>query len=235
MGFYVSIYFGHKTFGLPLERLLGLSEKEGLAFLIYVFLYILLFWGLSTIFAKRRLVNFEDWALSHLDKKLCSTRIINRRNEIDSLKANIIHGPEGVKIRNTTIVKTLLFLMDHCLVTETSERVIEIFSRRMETLQKHVESSYNMLRYIAWAIPSLGFIGTVMGIGAALANTGEALHNITIVTRPLGMAFDTTLIALIESVVLMFFIYNMQHKEEKLLNSIDLFCQERFILNLRLE
>ena len=73
-----------------------------------------------------------------------------------------------------------------------------------------------------------------MGIGAALSNVDFIAQDITLVTKPLGTAFDTTLIALVESMVLMYFLYSTQRKEEDLLNSVDLFCQEKFIINLSL-
>ena len=233
---YGLLYLAFSYFHLPVERFLGPVSQAGVSFsiLIYIILYVLFFWGLMTIWYKGWLEKHERSALSSLDASLQSTTIINKRSELDNLKASISYS-RGGNIRQSALVQTLLFLIDHCLVTETSEKVMEIFSRRMDTLQKHIEASYSVLRYIAWAIPSLGFIGTVLGIGAALASAGMASGDIEVVTKPLGMAFDTTLIALIESVVLMFFIYNMQHREESLLNAIDLFCQEKFIINLRLE
>ena len=241
--FYILLYAGcYATLHWPVLRLLGMPgditptvASGDFSFTMYVALYAFFFWGVTTIFYKRQLLRQERAALIILDKKFPSSRIIGKRTEIDALKATISHGPDGARLRNTALVRTLLFLMDHCLVTETSTRVVEIFTRRLDMLQKHVESSYNILQYIAWGIPSVGFIGTVWGIGAAIANAGMAMEDIRLVTQPLGVAFDTTLIALLESLILMFLLYHMQHQEENLINSIDLFCQEKFIINLRLE
>ena len=236
--FYTLLYFiFFKYLQLPVERMLGPVSDKGISYviLIYIMLYVLFFWGLITISLKNRLVYFEYLALDNMEQTFQSTTIISKRTELDNLRAVTTSRRKGNYLRKSALVQTILFLIDHCLVTESSDRVIEIFTRRMDTLQKHIESSYNILRYIAWAIPSLGFIGTVLGIGSALSKAGLAIGDITIVTQPLGMAFDTTLIALVESIILMFFIYNMQNKEENLLNTIDLFCQEKFIINLRLK
>lgn len=240
--FFMLVYIACFAFQWPLLRLLGMTDnfsaslaRGDISFVLYAMLYILFFWGIVTIIAKNSLLQYERGALTMLEKKLQSSRIISKRNELDALKTAITQGSDGYRIRSTALAQTLVFLIDHCLVTETSERVVEIFSRRLDTLQKHVESSYSMLRYIAWAIPSVGFVGTVWGIGIAIGNAGMAFENLALVTQPLGVAFDTTLIALMESLVLMFFIYTMQHKEETLLNAIDLFCQEKYIINLRLE
>ena len=236
--FYASLYFiALKYFHWPVERLLGPNISKGISLdmALYLMLYVLFFWGIILIFQKNSLVSYEYQALSALEQNFQSSTIISKRAELDNLRASISHGKDSAKFRGSVILQILLFLIDHCLVTQSSERVMEIFSRRMQTLEKYIESTYNMLRYIAWAIPSIGFIGTVLGIGEAISNAGQAVDNLEKVVAPLGMAFDTTLIALIQSIVLMYFIYNMQRKEENFLSSVDLFCQEKFIINLRLQ
>ena len=71
-----------------------------------------------------------------------------------------------------------------------------------------------MIRYIAWAIPSVGFIGTVRGIGDALGQAHKAIEgDIFGVTKSLGVAFNSTLIALIISIVLMFLLYQLQQAQ----------------------
>ncbi len=234
LAFYGLLFFGDQYISLSLKRMLGPIEKDSSSMFIYVFLYVLFFWGIIIILAKNFLLNAEINTMKTLEQSFESSRIINERAELDELRNKINHGPGSHKIRHCALGKILLFLIDHCLITETSSRVMEIFSRRMETLERHVESSYSMLRYVAWAIPSLGFIGTVMGIGSALSLVDLAMEDMSLVTQPLGLAFDTTLIALTESIILMFFLHTTQNKEEELLNTIDLFCQEKFIINLRL-
>ena len=68
-----------------------------------------------------------------------------------------------------------------------------------------LESELSMVRYIAWAIPSIGFIGTVRGIGEALAQAHKAVEgDIAGVTQSLGVAFNSTFVALLISILLMF-------------------------------
>ena len=69
---------------------------------------------------------------------------------------------------------------------------------RIEVAADQQESELSMLRYLVWAIPSIGFIGTVRGIGVALQRADEALTgDISGVTSALGVAFNSTLVALI--------------------------------------
>ena len=80
-----------------------------------------------------------------------------------------------------------------------------------------LESELSIIRYIAWAIPSVGFIGTVRGIGDALGQAHRAVEgDITGVTASLGVAFNSTFIALVISIVLMFFVYQLQLMQERL-------------------
>ena len=63
-----------------------------------------------------------------------------------------------------------------------------------------LDSELSLLRYVAWAIPAIGFIGTVRGIGDALAQAHRAMQgDLSGVTAGLGTAFNSTLIALLLS------------------------------------
>lgn len=83
-----------------------------------------------------------------------------------------------------------------------------------------------LLRYLLWLIPSLGFIGTVVGIGDALLGTGEVLSSnplqqqaaIQAIAGKLGTAFDTTFVALVLSIIGMFFMYRLQRTEEEMVH-----------------
>jgi len=96
------------------------------------------------------------------------------------------------------------------------------------------ESELSIIRYIAWAIPSVGFIGTVRGIGSALGQANRAVEgDITGVTQSLGVAFNSTFIALVISIVLMFFIHQLQLTQERLVLDTESYCNENLIARLR--
>jgi biopolymer transport protein ExbB/TolQ len=86
-----------------------------------------------------------------------------------------------------------------------------------------MHSGYATLRIIIWAIPILGFLGTVIGITMAIASLSpEALeHSMTEVTQGLGVAFDTTAEALALTMVLMFTKAWVERVEGNLLSSVD--------------
>jgi biopolymer transport protein ExbB/TolQ len=98
---------------------------------------------------------------------------------------------------------------------------------------ERLESELSLIRYIAWAIPSVGFIGTVRGIGQALGQAHQAVEgDISGVTQSLGVAFNSTLIALIISIVVMFVIHQLQLAQERYVLDAEAYCEERLIRHL---
>ena len=97
-----------------------------------------------------------------------------------------------------------------------------------------MESELSMIRYIAWAIPSIGFIGTVRGIGSALSQAHRAVEgDISGVTENLGVAFNSTFIALLISIVLMFLVHQLQLNQERLVFDTESYADEHLIRHLQ--
>jgi len=105
-----------------------------------------------------------------------------------------------------------------------------------------VDSSYSLLRVFVWSIPILGFIGTVLGIGASVSGFSNSVasaadldvmkNSIGSVTTGLGVAFDTTLLALVMSIIVMFPMSWLQKTEEDYLARSDDYCDEHLIYRL---
>ncbi len=84
-----------------------------------------------------------------------------------------------------------------------------------------MEGSYSLIRFISWAIPILGFLGTVLGITGAVANIDPDSLNLKGVTGGLADAFDTTALALLLTMVLMFFQFSVERMEQGVLDGVD--------------
>jgi biopolymer transport protein ExbB/TolQ len=81
---------------------------------------------------------------------------------------------------------------------------------------------YGLVRFVIWAIPIMGFLGTVIGITVAIASLSPTqLENISGVVAGLGTAFDTTATALALSMVLMFLQFLIDRSEQGLLAEVD--------------
>jgi biopolymer transport protein ExbB/TolQ len=84
------------------------------------------------------------------------------------------------------------------------------------------ESSYALVRFITWAIPILGFLGTVLGITAAISGIKpEDLENISSVTGGLSLSFDATALALGLTMLLMFITFLVERREQSVLEQVD--------------
>jgi biopolymer transport protein ExbB/TolQ len=98
---------------------------------------------------------------------------------------------------------------------------------------ERLDSELSMIRYIAWAIPSVGFIGTVRGIGDALGQAYKAVEgDIFGVTQSLGVAFNSTFVALLISILLMFMVYQLQRMQERYILDAEAYCEEKLTRHL---
>lgn len=105
-----------------------------------------------------------------------------------------------------------------------SADTLDQYLRHLEELDiARVHAGYSIVRIVIWAIPILGFLGTVIGITMAIANLSpQALEkSLPEVTSGLGVAFDTTALALALSMVLMFVKFGVERVEDRLLNAVD--------------
>ncbi len=117
----------------------------------------------------------------------------------------------------------------------------QLLNSSLELIQHELELKYNMLRYLVWLIPTLGFIGTIIGIALALAEAADMpdissgtdvkiwFSNMTV---ELGIAFNTTLLALIMAAVLVFLMHVSQGREEAALNQAGQYCLDHLVNRL---
>ena len=103
-----------------------------------------------------------------------------------------------------------------------------------ESEMERQESELSIIRYIAWAIPSIGFIGTVRGIGEELAQADKAVQgDIAGVTQSLGVAFNSTFIALLISIFLMFLVYQLQLLQERLVFDGQNYVDDKLVRHMK--
>jgi biopolymer transport protein ExbB/TolQ len=119
-----------------------------------------------------------------------------------------------------------------------------VLRSQAEADEAAIESSYTIVRGLIWAIPVLGFIGTVIGLsqaigafGSVLATTAEinalkpALQS---VTAGLATAFETTLHALVAALGVQMILVMLKRTEEQMLDDFMEYCQRRIVNRLRL-
>ena len=99
-----------------------------------------------------------------------------------------------------------------------------------------LDLGYHIIRYIVWLIPTIGFIGSVMGIGSALSVAGASKADdpnlLANTTSAMSIAFNGTFIALLLSAVLVYILHIAQQKEERALNASAQYCLDKLINRL---
>ncbi|MFP4157042.1 MAG: MotA/TolQ/ExbB proton channel family protein [Opitutales bacterium] len=158
-----------------------------------------------------------------------NTPSINRE-EARALAAKADRDSQRPEFRNKLLPYVVARGLERYHITGSVPEATETMMGRIEVASEQQESELSMLRYLVWAIPSIGFIGTVRGIGVALRRADEALQgDIAGVTSALGVAFNSTLVALIISIVLMLMIHLLQGSQEGLILRLQTFCREQIL------
>jgi hypothetical protein len=235
----------------------------GMGVFVVVHLFGLLLKGtyIYTILFERGWVNFAEsfvfsWGIGILVLKF--QKLKHQRN---ALLLDVLPDDLGREINRDTVGKfighvyKLPFRLRDSLMVNRIRKGLELFESRQSTdgvahmmsTQSEIDSvrvagSYSLVKVFIWAIPILGFIGTVLGLSSAIGNFQGVMGGATDidslmgslggVTAGLGTSFDTTLLGLIYSIILSFPLSALQKSEEDNLNNVDAYCNETLLPRL---
>lgn len=190
---------------------------------------ILMLWGTYLIVNKIVAIGKDRYLF---DEKLLDFSDIQDNNKIEAAKtARGQLATLPTDIVKTSLVQTLMVGLDRFLITKDVHYTAEAIDAKIDALVLSIEAENSMIRYLIWAIPSIGFIGTVRGIGQALSQADQALAgNIAGMTNSLGIAFNSTLVALVISIFLMLLLHQLQRIQDSLIVDIRAYC-EKHIMN----
>jgi biopolymer transport protein ExbB/TolQ len=124
--------------------------------------------------------------------------------------------------------------------THSIAQASQIMNMTLELAQHELDLRYSLIRYIVWALPSIGFIGTVWGLsrglagvsGLTLGDSGKFQTALHATIGDLSLAFNTTMIALILSSLLVLAMHLIQESEESTLNKVGQYCIDHLINKL---
>ena len=193
--------------------------------------FVLMLWALAIIAMKARETRAERLIL---DQDLVplgeGTRILPEDAREFARHVESLAEPD----RNRLLPRALLGALHRFTATRNIQDVSATAHRHCETESDRLDSELSMVRYIAWAIPSIGFLGTVRGIGMALGRAHEAVEgNISGVTQSLGVAFNSTFVALLISIGLMFLLHQLQLRQERLILDAESYLDRNLIRHLQ--
>lgn len=199
------------------------------------------FGGAAVLFLKSRKLKFQQRALS-LSAVPAEPEFVLTEATAATVLARIhslVDHPRHFVLLNR-IDRALSNLKNIGQVNDVSA----ILRAQAENDEDQVASSYTMLNGLVWAIPVLGFIGTVQGLSMAISQftqTLQATGDISMirtslqgVTAGLATAFETTLIALVFALILQLWITFTQKREMSFLDECNDYCHSHVVSKLRL-
>ena len=192
-------------------------------------------WSMAILFLKwKKIKRQKDSMLFDLLPTDVSPDITQQ--SVDGFVEHVQELPLGAG--ESFLVNRVLRGLEHFRVRNSNPEVVSILQSQSDIDANAVQSSYTILNVFIWAIPILGFIGTVIGISAAVSGIDTSgdidvlKESLTNVTGGLATAFDTTLVALVMSMLVMFPTSSLQKAEEDMLNSVDEYCNENLLKRL---
>ena len=201
-------------------------------FTIQNIMWVALFIGFGELFLRWSAASDEQSQLKR-GYLPTGTEVLNA-DLLRKIKDSIIGRRFG---REAFLPRMITRTIDQYTISGKEDQAISVLNSSLELYMHEIDLRYSILRYLTWLIPSLGFIGTVMGIMFALQYAGvpanaEADDFLYQVTSRLGVAFTTTLVALVMSAVLVLIQSIVQSKEERALNEAGQYCLDNLILRL---
>ena len=122
--------------------------------------------------------------------------------------------------------------------------VDDILRSQAEQDEAVVDSSYALVEGFVWAIPVLGFIGTVLGLSQAIGEFSSVLsagkdvtaiaEGLRGVTAGLATAFETTLVALVAALCIQLAMVALRRNEAEFLEACAEYCTRHIVGRLRL-
>ncbi len=192
---------------------------------------VLMFWAMAIMGYKGRLALRERSLLGEDIVKVSEGMSVLPEDTREYTRA-VQALPE--QAQDYLLPRALMAALQRFASTRNVQDVSEAVKAVCEGEQDRLDSELAMVRYIAWAIPSIGFIGTVRGIGEALGQAYKAVEgDIAGVTASLGVAFNSTFTALVISIIIMFLMHQLQLIQERLVLDTQTYCDQRLLRHMQ--
>jgi len=237
VGFYLLVVYALKPYPTT-EFLADKFLKRGICPYPTVLLF---FWALAILFLKMRKLKYQRRALALAAVPQEPDFVLDRRTAAEVLKR--IHTLVD-DTRNFILLNRIERALSNLRNIGNISDVSSILKTQAEFDEEQIASSYKLVIGFVWAIPVLGFIGTVLGLGQAIGEFGNVLQasgdltaikdSLQQVTAGLATAFDTTLIALVGALAIQLYMTHIQSEEAKFLDECNDYCHAHVASKLRL-
>jgi biopolymer transport protein ExbB/TolQ len=125
------------------------------------------------------------------------------------------------RLQNTFLARRVTAVLDFLCQRGTAADLDDQLRALADNDALAMENSYALTRFITWAIPILGFLGTVLGITGAISGVKSDDLELGSVTGGLAYAFDATALALGITMITMFCSFLTERAEGGVLEEVD--------------
>ena len=185
-------------------------------------------WVLVCFFGVGMAALLLRWLALRAEKAACALAILPRwdgkplpPSGAHELLAGVDRQP--ARIRETFLGRRLRAVLEFVGQRQSAAEIDDQLRSLADADAIAQDNSFGLIRFITWAIPILGFLGTVVGITASIAGaTPEMLEqSMSSVTDGLAEAFDSTALALGLTMIQMFVSHLVERQEQALLEDVD--------------
>lgn len=188
-------------------------------------------WAMSIIYMKLQKLRHQRQALM-LDVLPWELGAEINRDNVGSFIDHLYKLPH--RLRDSMMVNRIRKALELFEVKQNTGDVSHMLGSQSDIDGMRIGGSYTLPKAFLWAIPLLGFIGTVIGLSHAIGGMNfsdmddlkEVKSTLQNVTGGLGTAFDATLLGLVLATMLNFPMNALMKAEDDNLNHIDAFCNE---------
>jgi len=155
------------TASATLQEILLDADASFWPFTVQNIMWVALFIGFGELFLRWSSASDEE---NQLKRGYLPTD--GRALDVDTLgriKTGIVDRRFG---RAAFLPRMIERTIDQYRMSDNEDQAISVLNSSLELYMHEIDLRYSMLRYLTWLIPSLGFIGTVMGIMFALNYAG---------------------------------------------------------------
>lgn len=204
-------------------------------------------WVIVSEYEPETCVIFACWAFAIMGRK-----VIHIRRGRNLLETDVLHLSDGMKIlpedtreyarqvealpneqRWQLLPRALMAALQRFAATRNINDVSTAARAVCDTESDRLDSELSMVRFVAWSIPAIGFVGTVRGIGQSLQQAHRAVEgDVSGVVAGLGVSFNSTLVALSLSILVMFMLHQIQLRQERLVLDIEEYLDERVVRHM---
>lgn len=241
------------TIAFFLVMIFGLKPYPSTTRIVQIFLdhpeivpviMVLFFWALCMLFTKWRKLVYQKKVLDLAAVPQEPNFVLDRRSasEVLTRVRSLVDDTRHFVLLNR-IDRALSNLRNIGDISEVSN----ILRAQAEYDEEQIGSSYKLVAGFVWAIPVLGFIGTVLGLSKAIGGFGSTLKmggntdlsalkaSLQITTQGLSTAFETTFVALAATLIVQLWLTQLQHEEASFLDECNDYCHAHVVSKLRLK